>query len=62
MFDFVSAELPVDRAVPLRRLERRGLPLRLLAHRHDVVVAIEQHRGRARRRGNLSDHDRRGVR
>ena len=42
-----------DRAVPLGRLERRGLPLRLFADRDDVVVAVEEDGRRARRRRDL---------
>ena len=51
----------VDRAVPFGRLEWRRVPLVLVADRNDVVVAVEQDRGRALGRGDLSEHHRRGV-
>ena len=43
----VGRAASVDRSVALGRLERRRLPLRLLADRHDVVVAVEEDGGRA---------------
>ncbi len=50
-----------DRAVALGRLERRRLPLRLVADRARRRSGVEQHRGRTRRRRDLADDDRRGV-
>ena len=58
----VRRAAPVDGAVALGRLERRRLPLRLVADRHDVVVAVQEDRRRARRRRDLADDDRRRVR
>ncbi len=49
-------------AVPFRELVWRRLPLLVGAGRDDVVVAVEQHRGRAFGRGDLADDDGRGIR
>ncbi len=57
----VGGAAAVDRAVAFGRLERRRFPLRLVAHRHDVVVPVEQDGRSARRPGNLADHHRSGV-
>jgi hypothetical protein len=43
---------PVDRAVALSRLERRRVPLRLVAGGHDVVVPVQQYR-----RGSFGPRD-----
>ena len=58
----VGRAASVDRAVALGRLERRRLPLRLVADRHDVVVAVQQHGRRAGGRRDLAHDDGRGVR
>ena len=52
----------VERAVALGRLPRRRGPQRLVAGRDDVVVAVEQHGRRARRRRDLADDRGRGPR
>ena len=58
----VRRAAPVDRAVALGRLERRRLPLRLVARGDDVVVPVQEHGRRALRRRDLADDDRRRVR
>ena len=53
---------PIDRAVALGRLERRRLPLRLVARRHHVVVPVEQDGRSALRAGDLAGDHRRRIR
>jgi hypothetical protein len=50
-----------DRPVALGRLERRRLPLRLVADRDDVVVPVEEDGRRSVGGGDLADDHRRGV-
>ena len=50
----VGGAAAVDRPVALGRLERRRLPLGLVADRHDVVVAVEQNGRRAVGSGDLA--------
>ena len=57
----VGGAAPVDRAVALDRLERRGAPLALVPGGDDVVMRIEQNRGRSRRAGKLAPDDRSGI-
>ncbi len=58
----VGNSAAVERTIPLDRLERRRVPLRLVARRDDVVVPVQQDRRRAGRRRNLAGHDRVGIR
>ena len=46
----VGAAAPVESAVTFGRLERRRHPLGGIAFGLDVVVCVQQHRGRSRRR------------
>ena len=58
----VRGAASVDGPVALRRLERRRLPLGLVADGHDVVVAVQENRRGSGRSGDLADHDRRRAR
>ena len=53
--------LYADSSVALDRLERRGAPLALVPGGDDVVMRIEQDRGRSRRPGKLAPDDRSGI-
>ena len=46
----VGAATPVESAVAFGRLERRRRPLRWIAFGLHVVVGVQQHSGRSRRR------------
>ena len=51
----VACAAAVEAAVSLGRLERRGLPLCLVAGRLHVVMGVQQDGGRAVRRGDLAE-------
>ena len=53
-----AAPRRVEPAVALGRLERRGVPVGVVVLGLDVVVGVEQHRGRALRPGLVRDHGR----
>jgi hypothetical protein len=57
----VGDPAPVDGAVALGRLERRGFPQPLVACRLDVVVAVQENGRRAGGPRDLAGEDRRGV-